>query len=274
MTPSSPNHSDRDPEEPLAEVGREPLHEAIASARDERRGGISLQTLLVAAGASAVASFTVSHLWGAGTVLSAALTPVLVALASEFLRRPVEHVSATAQRVTPARPIPGAPGRAAQAEPPAARPAPPPAPDDWAPVNYGEPRPAGWRPRWRLVLLTGLLAFAIVVGVYTVPELLVGHSISGASGSTTLFSGPSAPAPQTKTDTTPTNPTTTTQTTTAAPPTTTTPTTPSTTDTAPQQATPPTDTTQTTPTDTTSTAPATSTPTAPTTTGTTTPGTP
>ena len=110
MTSSQQSQS---PQEPLAEVGREPLHEAIADARHERRGGISLQTLGVASAASAVASFTASHLWGPGTVASAALTPVVVALVSEFLRRPVHHVSATAQRVVPIAPRPArlAPGR-------------------------------------------------------------------------------------------------------------------------------------------------------------------
>jgi hypothetical protein len=232
------------PQEPLAEVGREPLHEAIADARHERRGGISLQTLGVASAASAVASFTASHLWGPGTVASAALTPVVVALVSEFLRRPVHHVSATAQRVVPIAPRPAG-----------SRPAAPePQPAEWSPVNYGDevPRPA-WRPRWRLVLLTGLLAFAIVVGFYTVPDLLVGHSITGSGGATTFFSSggaaPTTPA-QTQTQTQTQTVTTTVPSTTVAAPaqTTTTPTTPSSTDTAPQQTAPPTGNTPSTPT--------------------------
>lgn len=233
------------PDEPLAEVGREPLHQAIAGARDERRGGISVQTLGVAAAASAAASYAASHLWGPGTVASAALTPVVVALVSEFLHRPINKVSATAARAAPLPPRP--PG--SRAVP--GREAPPLTPDpaDWTPISYGPPAPQPrWRPRWRLVLLTGLTAFAIVVGVYTVPDLVLGHSITGSGGATTFFSsGSSTPtvqvpvqtvtpappaaaesAPTTSTDTTPLAP--------QAAPQPTTPTTgtaPSTTDTTP-----------------------------------------
>lgn len=237
------------PDEPLAEVGREPLHEAIAVARQDRRHGISIQTLGVAAAASAAASYAASHLWGPGTVASAALTPVIVALVSEFLRRPINKVSATAARVAPATVRPPSPPPVAGREPP---------PADWTPVSYGPPPPQpGWRPRWRLVLLTGLAAFAIVVGVYTVPDLVLGHSIAGTGGATTFFSSgsqapttvqvhvetvttpaptpPAASTPTTSTDTTPLAPKTapqpTTPTTGTAP--STTDTTPSTTDTTP-----------------------------------------
>ncbi|MEA2265325.1 MAG: hypothetical protein QOE27_908 [Solirubrobacteraceae bacterium] len=254
------------PEEPLAGAGRAPLHQDIATARDERRGGISIQTLTVAAAASAIASFTVSRIWGAGTVVSAALTPVLVALASEFLRRPVDHVSASAQRVVPvvapalvrpssargqAPPAPTRPeDRASGVGRPPAPGEPPPSPSpppqaEWAPVSYADPPAAAFRPRWRLVLMTGFLAFAIVVGFFTIPDLILGHSITGAGGSTTFFSGPSSPAPPTRTVTVQTTPT---PTSTAATQPTVTVTVPTTTDTAPQLTPPPTDTTQTTPT--------------------------
>ncbi|MGI8803877.1 MAG: hypothetical protein ACR2KV_17225 [Solirubrobacteraceae bacterium] len=219
MVPTPP--PERTPEDPLAGVGREPLHEAIASAREERRGGISARTLGVAAAASGVASYTVSHVWGSGTVLSAALTPVLVALVSEFLHRPVDAVA----RVAPIHPRTTAGPPKGELRPP--RPADPPTGTeaDWAPVSYGETAPPAWRPRWRLILLTGLAAFAIVVGIFTIPELVVGHSLTGAGGSTTYFSGPSPstpavhPPPQTAprtttTDTTTTTPTDTTTTTT------------------------------------------------------------
>ncbi|HET7051447.1 MAG TPA: hypothetical protein VFI54_24480, partial [Solirubrobacteraceae bacterium] len=48
-----------------------------------------------------------------------------------------------------------------------------------------------WRPRWRLAVLTGLLAFAIVVAFYTVPDLVAGHSVTG-NGQPTTFFGASA----------------------------------------------------------------------------------
>jgi hypothetical protein len=189
VTPDPPSPL---PDEPLAEVGREPLREAIATARHDRRGGISVGTLAVAAAASAAASYTASHLWGSGTVLSAALTPVIVALVSEFLRRPVDRVASTAQRVAPIVPRTpsGPPGPSERPPPEPTRAADAPVGQgDWATVSYEAPPSPGWRPRWRLVLGTGLLAFIIVVAFYTVPDLLVGHSITGAGGSTTFFSG-------------------------------------------------------------------------------------
>src|SRR3954470_19521771 len=51
---------------------------------------LSLQTLVVAAGASAVAAIVVSHLWKNGTVIAAAMTPVIVAITKEMLARPME----------------------------------------------------------------------------------------------------------------------------------------------------------------------------------------
>ncbi len=206
MTPDPPSPV---PDEPLAEVGREPLREAIASARDERRGGISVGTLGVAAAASAAASYTASHVWGSGTVLSAALTPVIVALVSEFLRRPVDRVAATAQRVAPIVPRtpPGAAGAPDRRPLAPAREETEVGPGDWSTVTYQTTPSPGWRPRWRLVLATGLLAFVIVVAVFTVPDLLVGHSITGAGGSTTFWGGgaqntPPVPTPTVSTPTT------------------------------------------------------------------------
>src|SRR3954466_4931609 len=51
---------------------------------------LSLPTLVVAAGASAVAAIVVSHLWKDGTVIAAAMTPVIVAISKELITRPME----------------------------------------------------------------------------------------------------------------------------------------------------------------------------------------
>lgn len=80
------------------------------------RGGISLQTLIIASVASAAASFAVARIWGPGTLLGAAAAPVIVALVSETIRRPIRTVAATAKRVpsrraNPADPAAGADGR-------------------------------------------------------------------------------------------------------------------------------------------------------------------
>ncbi|MGH2969208.1 MAG: hypothetical protein ACRDK0_09105, partial [Solirubrobacteraceae bacterium] len=63
-------------------------------------GGLSLQTLLISAFAAAAAATLVPMVWERGTILATAMTPVIVALVSEGLRKPVEHVSTVAPRVT------------------------------------------------------------------------------------------------------------------------------------------------------------------------------
>lgn len=165
--------------------GTEPHH---------RRGGISLQTLIVASLASAAASFAVSRIWGPGTLISAAATPIIVALVSEFLRRPVETVASTARRV------PGQRGAwtAAPGEP--VEPA--------GPAEPGQPRPRGEEPtaiaaapapspisrvHVGTAIATGLAAFAIVVAFFTLPDLVTGRSITGNGDSTTFFGGDEKP---------------------------------------------------------------------------------
>src|SRR3954452_7480546 len=51
---------------------------------------LSLQTLVIAAAASAAAAVIVSHLWKDGTVVAAAMTPVIVAIVKEMPARPME----------------------------------------------------------------------------------------------------------------------------------------------------------------------------------------
>jgi hypothetical protein len=191
-----------------------------ADRKDSRPGsGVSLQTLIIASVASAVASFAVSRIWGAGTLISAAVTPVIVALVAEFLRRPVQTVAATAKKVPTVQTLPGrkrtfaAPGDPTrvlddptrvttdvatgdESQSPSGQPLPrrrvePPA-DSTSVVDPGTINPAEantWRPHWRLVVVTGLLAFAIVVALYTVPDLLAGRSITGNGQPTTFFGG-------------------------------------------------------------------------------------
>src|SRR5215208_8081541 len=62
-------------------------------------GGLSLQTLLISAAAAVVAATVVPMIWERGTILATAMTPVIVALVSEGLRKPVETVSSVAPRV-------------------------------------------------------------------------------------------------------------------------------------------------------------------------------
>ena len=185
--------------------------QSAPAGRPAGRGGstISVQTLIVASVASAVTSYTVSRLWGPGTLLSAAATPILVALISELVRRPVVGVSSTAQKVAvaplrfrpatqahdPPAPSAAAPAPAAPAEQPRHPPRPvdpgsPATGEQWAPAGAPpviEQRSGG--PRWRLVLMTGVLACVIVVGLFTALDVIAGKSITGNGDSTTYFSG-------------------------------------------------------------------------------------
>ncbi len=188
--------------------------------REKRSGGrISVQTLIIASVASAAASFAASRIWGAGTLVSAAATPVVVALVSEFLRRPVQTVAETAKKVPTVQALPvvrnrtiAPPSGSTRVEDPTGVSMDPAAgaepqsrsgrrrsgqggeaPADVTPVvdpGTTEPTDASaWRLRWRLAVLTGLLAFAIVVALYTVPDLLAGHSIVDNGQPTTFFGG-------------------------------------------------------------------------------------
>jgi hypothetical protein len=211
---------------------------------DRPGSGISVQTLIIASVASAAASLAASRIWGAGTLISAAATPVVVALVSEFLRRPVQTVAATAKKVPAGQPLPAVrrrtiaapedPNRVNRdpAEPhspsgqarPRRRVEPPatitPHLDPGTITYYGKAH--SWRPRWRPVLVTGLVAFAIVVALYTVPDLLAGRSITGNGQPTTFFGGSANVKKKTSPTTTVTTSTPTTTATKTAPTTTTT----------------------------------------------------
>src|SRR5215216_6301178 len=63
-------------------------------------GGLSVQTLLISAAAAVAAATVVPMIWERGTILATAMTPVVVALVSEALRKPVQTVSTVAPRVT------------------------------------------------------------------------------------------------------------------------------------------------------------------------------
>src|SRR3954467_12199512 len=60
--------------------------------REQSGGGLSLTTLLIAS-ASAAAAWTFAPLvWKGGGIVAAAITPIVVALTSEGLKRPVQKV--------------------------------------------------------------------------------------------------------------------------------------------------------------------------------------
>ncbi|MGI8585248.1 MAG: hypothetical protein ACR2KY_02465 [Thermoleophilaceae bacterium] len=189
---------------------------------------IEVKTLVIAAAAAVAAAVITSAFWQRGALISTALTPVIVALVQEILRRPAERVSATASRVA-AAPVRGAgvlagvggrrgpdptrfePGRPTAGETPEpTAPArggsngaggngsvPPPtrfpgdAPTRGTTLATEPPAPKVYgrrRFRWKVVLATGIAAFVVAVGVLTISELALGGSVAGDGGST-LFSG-------------------------------------------------------------------------------------
>jgi hypothetical protein len=140
--------------------------------------GVDLSTLVITAIASGVAAFVCSQIWARGTLASAALMPVLVALLKEALARP-------AQVVSQAVPVRGVVRSASHHDEP---------PDLVAQrvAQQGELRgPSRSRQRrsWQTAIVTGLLGFLVCAVIITVPELVAGKPTLGGSGETTLFGG-------------------------------------------------------------------------------------
>ena len=133
------------------------------SGTSSNRGGLSVRTLAIASAASALATYVVPMIWRPGTIAAAAATPVIVALISEALARPAEHVSQA--------------GRL---------------------VRVPRRRFSGWgldpltrRRRLRLAVVTGLLAFLVAAVAITFTELATGEAVSGGGQRTTLLGGES-----------------------------------------------------------------------------------
>ena len=168
--------------------------------------GLSLQTLVIAALAAGRAAVLTSYLWQRGTLISAAMTPVIVAVVSEVLKRPattMRRAARTARTPTPARrersrervPLAHGAGAGSPAEGPSRElPAPhePAAPMSSYKVyrSEGAARPRFGRIHWKIVFATAGAAFVIAVAALTLPELLFGSSVGG-SQSTTFFGGTS-----------------------------------------------------------------------------------
>jgi hypothetical protein len=147
--------------------------------------GISIQTLVISAAAAVAAAVIVPLIWERGTLIATAMTPVIVALVSEGLRKPAEKITAVTPRVT-RRSATGAAVRDPDFDP---------LPPDEREQVVREDDPFGLRERpafhrhWKLALATGAAAFAIAVAGLTVSELVLGGPASGDNGRTTFFSG-------------------------------------------------------------------------------------
>ena len=148
-------------------------------------------------------------IWERGTVLATAMTPVIVALVSEALKKPAQAVSAVAPKVTTRRSGTGAAVR--RFDPDAAEtrhhervgargegperfePLPPARRGEEPPTRSDDPfglRAADkpQRHHWKIAVITGLLAFVIAAGFVTVTELRAGGSVS-SNRRTSLWGG-------------------------------------------------------------------------------------
>jgi hypothetical protein len=171
-----------------------------------------MQTLIVAALASGVAAIVVSHLWDKGTIVASAMTPVIVAIVSEMLHRPIQsEVVRRPVRAVGSVTAPRRVWRRGEARPPSGRTpsvmAPPPAGIDdglrhreeglepgpvrvYSSGSNRRPLQPGSRGRLHLkvAIVTGLVGFLIAAAALTLPELIFGGSVTGHR-STTYFGG-------------------------------------------------------------------------------------
>jgi hypothetical protein len=160
----------------------------VADGRAPGGGGggsrLSPQTLIVASLASLTAAIVVSHFWRGGTPIAAAITPVIVAIASELYRRPAERITRLGARATAVRQresvLTGAPP-----EPPRTE-----VPEGPGPISVYRTPSNRRRFHAKVVAATAAVAFVIAIAVLTLPELIFGGSLA-SHGRTTFFGGSS-----------------------------------------------------------------------------------
>ena len=182
------------------------------TAREEEQR-LNLRTLVIASAASASAALVTSRLWIAGTRIAAAMTPVIVTLVSEMLRRPTERI---ARGITSDRAALPDPDASAAARRVAERLREDVRPDPEAPPSGTRPGPtrvyrseaAAAAPRrrkiaYRVVFGTAALAFVIGVLVLTAGELLGGGSFGNNDRRVTVIPGSGNKEKQTPEQTTP-----------------------------------------------------------------------
>src|SRR5215216_22586 len=155
----------------------------------EKKSGISIQTLVISALAAVAAAVIVPMIWERGTLIATAMTPVVVALVSEALRKPAEKITAVTPLVT-RRSATGAAVRDPEFDPlpPEEREAAP-APREDDPFGLRSRPPVVRRHHWKIALATGVAAFAIAAVALTTSELVLGGPATREGGRTTLIGG-------------------------------------------------------------------------------------
>jgi hypothetical protein len=168
----------------------------VSNGREPSGGGggnrLSPQTLIVASLASLTAAIVTSHFWRGGTPITAAITPIIVALTSELYRRPAERITKLGSRATAVRnarerdrvlsgPPPALPDQAPRAE----------VPEGSGPIRVYRTPSNRRRFHAKVVAATAAVAFVIAMAVLTLPELVFGGSLA-SHGRTTFFGGGSS----------------------------------------------------------------------------------
>jgi hypothetical protein len=162
----------------------------VPSDRQQAKSGLSVTTLTIASASSLAAALVVSRLWGGGTLIGAAMTPVIVAIVSEGLRRPATIVTSV-RETRSARYDPVAEGRAglregdlerAGAHVPAAA-----AAERRVHRVSGGPGFRLPRPRVLAAVVTGLVAFVLAGALLTGSELVLGKSVVSSAKRTTYI---------------------------------------------------------------------------------------
>jgi hypothetical protein len=174
----------------------------VSTPRQQSQGGLSLTTLVIASAASVAAAIVVHEVWRGGAILGAAITPIVVAIVSESLRRPVDRVSAIRdERRTRTRVQQRQPGGTVVAPPPELE-----RPD---PFGIWQEPPPGRKvqPRHlKLAFLTGLAAFVIGGVALTGTELVFGGNVGGGDDRVTIVPGGGGKSDEEKQTTTETQP--------------------------------------------------------------------
>src|SRR5215208_6880374 len=171
----------------------------------EKSGGLSVTTLLIASASAAAAALIVPVFWDKGSIVAAAITPVIVALTSEGLKRPVTKVQTVGvwRRTPQGTAVRQPQGRAFEPLDPDEEvyEVDPERTDDPFGLREPEGRVIFTRRRVIIALVTGLLAFGIAAIVVTASELAIfGDSVS-REHRTTFFGGQSKKAVATPTPT-------------------------------------------------------------------------
>jgi hypothetical protein len=158
----------------------------------EQGGGLSVTTLILASAGAATASIVVPLVWKGGGVVAAAITPIIVTITSEALKRPVTKVQTvgvwrrtpqgTAVRQTGARDFEVHDPEEERLE------VDPQQTDDPFGLREPERRAIFTRRRVMIALVTAALAFAIAAVVVTAGQLTLGDNASPTQR-TTFFGG-------------------------------------------------------------------------------------